>query len=276
MISSFTISSFRCLEQLQLDDLKRANVFYGYNGAGKTTVLKSLMFYFAKQHVQQFANFHYWGDPSQLFSFHEAKNIDIETIHENGLKDTVHHAISLEDEKLNWSINGQKMSDFSFDLPFSFYNPIESYSMDQAVEHLRIVEANKYKQSLLYVLQTIESNLQDIYVKDGILVTKINEMELPFNLSGTGFQRTFKLFSILFEKENTPYFLEVPNQGFHPGVLRTVFRYLHEFSKKCDRQLFFTCLNEEILDHYLSAFKEDVSFYRAEKGKVNFIKKRFI
>lgn len=276
MISSFNISSFRCLEQFQLDELKRANVFYGYNGAGKTTVLKSFMFYFAKQHVQQFANLHYWGEPSQIFSFHESKNIDIETIHENGLKDAVHHTISLEDEKLNWSVNGQKMSDISLDLPFSFYNPIESYSMDQAIEHLRIVEENGYKENLLSILRTIESNLQDVYLQDGMLVTKINEMELPFNLSGTGFQRTFKLFSILFEKENTPYFLEVPNQGFHPGLLRVVFRSLHQFSKRCDRQLFFTCLSEEILDHYLSAFQEDLSIYYLKKGKVNHIKKRFI
>jgi len=276
MISSFNISSFRCLEQFQLNELKRANVFYGYNGAGKTTVLKSLMFYLAKQHVQQFANIHYWGEPSQIFSFHEVKDIDIETIQENGLKDIVHHTISLEDEKLNWKVNGAPMSDISLDLPFSFYNPIESYSIDQATEHLQVVEENGYKENLLSVLRTIESNLQDIYVKDSILVTKINEMELPFNLSGTGFQRTFKLFSILFEKENVPYFLEVPNQGFHPGLLRIVFRYLRQFSEKCDRQLFFTCLSEEILDHYLSAFQEDLSIYCLKKGKVNHIKKRFI
>jgi len=276
MISSFNISSFRCLEQLQLDNLKRANVFYGYNGAGKTTVLKSLMFYFAKQHVQQFSNLHFWGEPSQVFSFHQVKDIRIEALHENGLKDSVHHAISSEDEQLNWQVNGIPMSDVSLDLPFSYYNPIESYSIDQAAKHLQIVEENGYKENLLSVLRTIESNLQDIYVKDGILVTKINEMELPFKHSGTGFQRTFKLFSMLFEKENVPYFLEVANQGFHPGLLRAVFRFLHQFSKKCDRQLFFTCLNEELLDHYLAAFEEDLSIYFVKEGKVNSMKRRFI
>jgi len=247
MLKGFYVSSFKMLHDFELTNLSRINVVIGKSNSGKSTLFQSLMFYYSKNQLDKYIDSRFQGDKSRFFPFHDPIDITFQATYGGGFKDTFvfeHHAEIPPSEK-------------ELLLPFDLYHPYIEWTNEDLLDYFSFIEESNLKNTLLSLLRTMEKSLEDMYIINNELFTKLHNVQLPFSVSGRGFQRLFYIFSLMVSKKHAPFFLEFPEQGFHPLYLKVVIDFLEKFSKKYNRQLFISSYSHDFIDGFNKLFDKE-------------------
>lgn len=315
MLRSLTIKNFRGFRELKIEPLARVNLIAGKNNVGKTGVLEALYLLFSnsgqffhfpsafrsnqekvsgtpddQEKKDNFASFWRWlpnrGDVvGQIQISAKAKqnaivpsfeiHLDEESIKEPIYNLTFHYQKNGSEFVSRSALGPFLQGKMPGLLPVKVCSTRHTQPTEDA-ELFNALVLKKKKKTLIQLLQTVESRLEDMqYLKVGsepLVYADVGLKELiPLTQLGQGVIRLFRFFSEMLVEEAKIILIDEIENGIHHSVLAKVWAGIAEIAKKEGLQIFATTHSWECIyaayQSFAEASPEDFRLFRLEQVK---------
>ena len=303
-LSKVKIFKYKKLENLNIENLNRINIFAGLNNSGKTSLLEAISFLLNQNDIDYFLDMQRRRGKFAIFNplwFHHEFNTKIKI---DGIFDTKDISIEIkkineEDESLNkenylstieidafldketlksksrlFSNKSEKfyknikiVCNNSYSSPFSIQNKSELEK-----HYARAVNKDILNDILEFIKEHIDSDIKDIrFTKEYIETFVVNHKDFTMDLSafGEGLQRVFYIALQFASAQNGVILIDELENGIHYTLLESFTRFMQELAIKLNVQVFLTTHSKETIEAFVTnGFEnEDINFYRLTQNR---------
>jgi hypothetical protein len=305
MYKSIRVCNFKCFERVDVNDLKRLNVFVGKNGVGKTALLEAIFL-----HSVVF-------DPCSIHSLEELRGVDcvcidrgiggwVDVFFNGCLTSKVIEITSVDNElneKMTWMccrdddrievgcrLNGEKYlksewgSAVEWDFPIkkAYFVSDNRISCSELSKLFSRFKLRRRDNVVLNALREIDNRIMDldIIVNDigiPILCADIGvRRPIPLQLLGGGVERVANIILSLVANDNDGVLvIDGIEKDLHHSVIGKVLWMVYDLARQSNMQVFLTTQNWECLESMCRVFSErrglmelgewDIGVFRLER-----------
>ena len=304
MYKSIKVFNFKCFERLEVNDLKRLNVFVGKNGVGKTALMEAIFL-----HSMVF-------DPCSVYSLEELRGLDcvcidrgvggwVDVFFNNCFISKVIEITSVDDglnEKMTWMcckdgdrvevgcrLNGEKYLKSEWGSAAEWNFPIKkAHFVSDRISYLELSKLfSRFKLRMrsnvvLNALRDINNRVMDldIIVNDmGIPVLCADvgiRRPIPLHMLGGGVERVANIVLSLVANDNDGVvIIDGIEKDLHYSVVGKVWWIVYDLARESNMQVFVTTQSWECLVSMYKVFSErkdlmklsewDIGIFRLER-----------
>ena len=309
MIKSLSIENFRCVDKLQIDNIKKINFIIGENNCGKTTLLEAMTLISSSSRIgvieniksinrfienkveikNLFHNFDY--DNNISFNYNQEDDTNYEINISPIVKDN--KKLSNDNVELNYNIiaiHNEEIQENNLTIP-NINNTI--YMMNRKAENIEdkkeiyipskieystltsyLIEIlkNKNEAQLLEMISYFNKDIKAISVLNNdiyVNVEGINELVL-LNLMGDGLKKYLSVILPIFVNKYSIISIDEIENGLHNKAIRHLLRSILTLSRNNDMQMFFTTHNYNVL-RIISDIVTNEDYFKDLKDIINII-----
>ena len=282
--SKISITNFRHLSSIELNDLRRINLIAGLNNSGKTSILEAIKLLCSLNDAREFTDlvrrraklnaeqvdmswFLEQIPECSLTGVYDAKPVALNVVSENlSMEDmtyylsTVNFDVSVDDR--NWGSQvhfferyPQRSEGFAGSLcPSIFSSPFNILEPSLLADcHSKSLREGSKEIVISFIRQYIDSDIKNIELDDHGRYTVIHEKIKPnpdLTMFGEGIQRIFKLGMLFAGAKDGVLVIDEFENAIHASLLPRVIELLYQLCLKFNVQLFVTSHSKECIDAF--------------------------
>lgn len=308
-IKDITITSFKGIQNLKLENMKAINILVGDNNCKKTTVLEAIELFekpfdfishlkragriYNKDNIRynKIKEMFYNCDLDNDIRIHMDIDGKVNKLCINGEKQKIEDVnntvltYNFNEESIEFVMNENQNNpsipkkEFEL-LNISYVMPIDIYIEENYIESIEYIIQNGKKQKLIKILNFFDPNIIDIEINRDreIYVTTADSKCMSMSIYGDGFKKSIILVSRLIEAENGILLIDEIETAIHKDIVGKLFRYILNNSKEHNTQLILTTHSLEAMSSIINNFMgklDQVVVYRLEEFKEQIYSRRF-
>lgn len=284
------IDRYRKIQNLEITNLSKVNIFVGANNKGKTTVLEAFYLLSQLNNLNAFLELEKFRSKTENIdpvfidkNFTEGINIvaifddsqyDIklskETINDNDFdktgyistiteiaqinKDTFEnkiHLFSNKDSVLNSDDKIQKLCPATFTSPYRYNSELLKKA------HSSLIESKDFNKVLRFIQENLDSSIEKIELVsinnlNRFMVTSTkNDKAIDITKYGEGLQRIFEIILLMIYSEGGIICIDEIDSAIHKSLLIKFTRFIQELADQYNVQVFLTTHSKECIDAFV-------------------------
>ena len=229
MLSSIKINRHKCLNGLEINNLKRFNIFYGKYDIGKTSTIEGIMLILDVLHIN------YNISPYKR-QFDTIKS-SVKGVFNNNticcICDYDYHILE-----------------------------IESYRT-VLLEHFEKVEkSDMLSEVISFFKENINEDISNIAYIEPSLYIKYNDRNILLDKAGYGFQKMINIIFRLINSKNGVMLIDDIDGGLNKNLLREFIKFIYNIANKLNVQVFLTTKSKETIKIFANSgfCNNDISY----------------
>ena len=284
------INRYRKIQNLEITNLSKVNIFVGANNKGKTTVLEAFYLLSQLNNLNAFLELEKFRSKTENIdpvfidkNFTEGINIvaifddsqyDIklskETINDNDFdktgyistiteiaqinKDTFEnkiHLFSNKDSVLNSDDKIQKLCPATFTSPYRYNSELLKTA------HSSLIESKDFDKVLRFIQENLDSSIEKIELVsinnlNRFMVTSTkNDKAIDITKYGEGLQRIFEIILLMIYSEGGIICIDEIDSAIHKSLLIKFTKFIQELADQYNVQVFLTTHSKECIDAFV-------------------------